>query len=325
MRVGLSFTLDQTMYPGSASHLYGFVLELCEEAERLGLDHVWFSEHHAWGVGHLAQPLTFCAAVAARTSRIRVGSAVVIATMRHPAHVAEEASLVDLISDGRFDLGVGAGYYVREFEMFGADMGRRYSTLDQRVREIRALWDEGRLDPMPVQSPFAIWLGYQGPQGARRAGLLGESLLSADGAHWPHYRKGLEEGGHDTASARMAGALTAWISDDPDRDWDLISPVVTTRFDGYRRRFVEGRDLPDPRPVDPAKLRAEVMGRKHLGSFLIATPEDAAGRITDFVADAPVEEVHIDFPMGDIPEDRLVEQVRTIATRLAPLLRDVPA
>jgi alkanesulfonate monooxygenase SsuD/methylene tetrahydromethanopterin reductase-like flavin-dependent oxidoreductase (luciferase family) len=322
LQVGLSFTLDQTNYPNSASYLYGFVLELCEEAERLGIDSLWFSEHHAWGVGHLAQPLTYCAAVAARTSRVRVGTAITVASLRHPAHLAEEAAVVDLVSGGRLELGLGAGYYVREFEMFGSDMKRRFDLLDERVRQIRALWAEGALDPVPVQEPFTIWMGYQGPKGAYRAGLLGEALLSADGQHWEPYREGLVAGGHDVAKARMCGALTAWITEDPERDWPDVSVNVAKRFDGYRRRFVEGRDLPEPPPVDPERLRGDRMGRKHLGAFMHATPEDAAEGIAAFVGHAPVEEVHFDAVIGTISEARIVEQMRTVCTRLAPLLRD---
>jgi alkanesulfonate monooxygenase SsuD/methylene tetrahydromethanopterin reductase-like flavin-dependent oxidoreductase (luciferase family) len=321
LRVGMSFTLDESEYDGPSGRLYGFVLEVCEEAEHLGLDTVWFSEHHCWGHGHLAQPLVLCAAAAARTSRIRIGTAVTIATVRHPVHLAEEAAVVDLVSGGRLELGVGAGYHVAEFSLFGADVTTRYDVLDQRVREVRAHFAGGRLLPAPVQSPVPIWLGYQGPKGAYRAGLLGEGLLSADAGLWPAYRRGLEDGGHRVAAARMSGAVSGWITDDPDRDWPVVSPVVARRFDGYRRRYVEGRDLPLPAPVDPSRLRQRTPGGRPLGSFLHATPGEAAARIAVLTGDAPVEEVHIDMLVGGLREEEVVRQVRAVATDLAPLLR----
>ncbi|SNQ45821.1 Monooxygenase [Frankia canadensis] len=182
---------------------------------------------------YIAAPLTYAAAIAARTSRVRIGTAIVIAPLHHPAEIAEQAAMVDLVSNGRLDLGIGAGYRVPEYELFGASLQRRYAQTDERAREIRRLWAPGGVTPRPVQDPPPIWMGYQGPQGARRAGLLGESLLSADAALWEPYRAGLAEAGHDVAAARMAGGIQAWVSEDPEavaaRIFDFVgdAPVET--------------------------------------------------------------------------------------------------
>src|SRR5206468_3662851 len=149
------------------SRLYGFTLEMCEEAERLGARTVWLSEHHMFEDGYLTQPFTFAAAIAARTSRIRIGTAVVLAPLRPAVQIAEEAVVVDIVSGGRVDVGLGAGYRVPEFELFGADIGRRYTTTDSRARELRQIWSDERMMPPPVQDRTPIWMGYQGPQGAR--------------------------------------------------------------------------------------------------------------------------------------------------------------
>src|ERR1700674_3649137 len=103
---------------------YARSLELCERADRLGADSVWLSEHHFFEDGYLPQPLTFAAAIAARTRHVRLGTAVLLPALRQPAQLAEEAAIVDLISDGRLDLGVGVGYRVPEFAAFDADIGR---------------------------------------------------------------------------------------------------------------------------------------------------------------------------------------------------------
>src|SRR5580658_9561087 len=100
-----------------ASH-YARSLEVVEEAERLGAATVWLSEHHFFEDGYLPQPLTFAAAIAARTSRIRIGTAVLLAPLRLPLQLAEEAAVVDVLSGGRLDLGVGVGYRVPEYEGF---------------------------------------------------------------------------------------------------------------------------------------------------------------------------------------------------------------
>ena len=91
------------------ARLYAFALELCEEAELLGADSLWFSEHHCFEDGYLPQPLTFAAAAAARTTRVRLGTGILVAPLRKTAQLAEEAAVVDIISGGRLELGLGAG------------------------------------------------------------------------------------------------------------------------------------------------------------------------------------------------------------------------
>ena len=212
MRVGIYFDLrNPPAWRVPPSRLYGFTLEMCREAELLGCDSVWLTEHHLFDDDYLPQPLTFAAAVAARTQRVRIGTGILIAPLHHPAEVAEQAAVVDIVSDGRLDLGLGAGYRIPEFELFGAKMATRYRATDDMARELRRLWGAGGVTPRPVQERPPLWLGYQGPKGARRAGLLGECLLTLNKESWPAYRDALAEAGHDPAAARMAGGIQGWV------------------------------------------------------------------------------------------------------------------
>jgi alkanesulfonate monooxygenase SsuD/methylene tetrahydromethanopterin reductase-like flavin-dependent oxidoreductase (luciferase family) len=159
---------------------YARSLDLCEEADRLGAGSVWLSEHHFFEDGYLPQPLTFAAAVAARTTTVRIGTAVLLAALRHPVQIVEEATIVDLVSNGRLDLGIGAGYRVPEYTAFGLDVRDRYALTEARIREIGRLLGEGSVTPPPVQEPLPIWGGFLGPRGARLAGRLGIGLLAVD-------------------------------------------------------------------------------------------------------------------------------------------------
>jgi alkanesulfonate monooxygenase SsuD/methylene tetrahydromethanopterin reductase-like flavin-dependent oxidoreductase (luciferase family) len=307
----------------SPSRLYGFTIEACQEAELLGVSSAWFSEHHLFDDDYLTSPLTMAAAVAARTRRIRIGTAIVIAPLHHPAEIAEQSVAVDLISDGRLDLGLGAGYRVPEFELFGASMKARYARTDDTVRRLRRLWGPGGVRPQPVQDPLPIWLGYQGPQGARRAGLLGERLLSADAALWAPYSGGLAEAGHPATAAAMAGGFQAWASDDPERDWPVVSEHLAHQLNSYRRHMVEGTGSPPPKPVDVDRLvNSERPGP--LGSFTFGTPEHVAGRIRAYTAGAPVRTVFLWASIGGMADDVVMRNVHTICNRLAPLLRGSP-
>src|SRR5690349_7546450 len=174
-----------------AAH-YARSLELCEEAERLGAASVWISEHHLFEDGYLPQPLTFAAAVAARTTRVRIGTAVMLAGLRPAADIAEQAAVVDLISGGRMELGLGAGYRVPEFALYGSDISRRFELLERRAAEVRALWEAGTTTPPPAQERLPIWIGGGGPRAARIAGRLGEGLLMLNGRILEEYRATLE-------------------------------------------------------------------------------------------------------------------------------------
>src|ERR1700761_4696104 len=102
MKVGIS--LDVRNPPDWRRPWAGFyasVLETCEEAGRLGIDSIWLTEHHFFEDGYLPQTLTLAAAIAARTNRVRVGTAILIPGLRAALDVAEQAAIVDLVSNGR--------------------------------------------------------------------------------------------------------------------------------------------------------------------------------------------------------------------------------
>jgi alkanesulfonate monooxygenase SsuD/methylene tetrahydromethanopterin reductase-like flavin-dependent oxidoreductase (luciferase family) len=320
IEVGVYFDLrNPAQWRQSPSRLYGFTIEACQEAERLGASSAWFSEHHLFDDDYLASPLTFAAAVAAKTERIRLGTAIVIAPLHHPAELAEQSVVVDLVSDGRLDLGLGTGYRVPEFELYGASLKARYAQTDDTVRQLRGLWE--RVRPQPVQEPIPIWMGYQGPQGARRAGLLGERLLSADASLWAPYSAGLAEAGRPESMAAMAGGFQAWATDDPERDWPMVSEHLGYQLDSYRRHMVEGTDSPTPKPVDVDRMVNSPRSGP-LGSFTFGTPERVAEGIRAYTAGAPVQTVFLWASIGGMAEDVVMHNIGTICTRLAPLLRD---
>lgn len=320
MHVGAYFDLRNPPGGGrSDSWMYGFTLELCEEAERAGLASVWVTEHHLFPDGYLTQPLTYAAAIAARTRRVRIGTAITIAPFRTAVHLAEEATVVDLISDGRLELGLGTGYRVPEYQLFNADLDHRYANTDARVREIRSLWESGGLTPAPVQERPRIWLGYNGPQGARRAGMLGESLLSANPALVEPYRAGLTEGGHDPARGIMAGPVRGFVTADPDQDWPVVSRHLAYQWNSYRAALVQGTGQPVPRPIDPDLWRSRGL-RSDKAGFLLATPERAAAELTAHFASAPVHTVFFFASIAGLPEPMVVQHIQNLGA-LAKLLQ----
>jgi alkanesulfonate monooxygenase SsuD/methylene tetrahydromethanopterin reductase-like flavin-dependent oxidoreductase (luciferase family) len=324
MRVGIYFDLrNPPEWRRPWGRFYGETLELIEQAEAWGIDNVWVSEHHFFEDGYLPQTLTFASAIAARTQRVRIGTAVLLAALRPSIQTAEEATIVDLVSNGRLDLGLGAGYRLPEYEAFGQDLSRRYTLTDRAAREIRAWLADERFVPKPVQDPLPIWMGYQGPQGARRAGRLGEGLLSVQRELFEPYREGLAEGGHDPGSARMTGLLNIVLADDPEAAWPRMKEHLRYQLDSYRRYLVEGTGAPTPRPVDPDRWREAGANAKKgvLPQFQLLTADEAIAAVTDATAGLPVHGVHFWASIAGMPDDLVHRNVELLATRLQPALK----
>src|SRR5918995_1650158 len=148
----------------------GFYAERLEEAalaEQLGLAAVWGSEHHAVEDGHLSQQLPFLAAVAARTSRVRLGTGVLLLPLYQPREVAEQAGVVDLLAGGRLTLGLGGGWVEREFDAFGVDRSRRGRLLEEKLGVLRPALAEGVAPDGPGGSDLPV--GPRSPQAGRPA------------------------------------------------------------------------------------------------------------------------------------------------------------
>lgn len=321
MEVGLFFDLrNPPDWRVDDTRLYGFTLEMMQEAERLGAHSVWVTEHHLFEDGYLPQPLTFLAAVAARTKKLRLGTAILLSALRSAPQIAEEAAIVDIISGGRLEIGLGAGYRVPEYELFNADITQRFKTNDLRAKQLRQIWAEKKITPQPVQNPVPIWMGYQTPKGAKRAGRMGERLLCANGALWAPYREGLVEGGHDPKIGHMGGHIQGWISDDPDADWPVLKKYLAYQTNSYKRYGAEGTGAPPPPPVDVEKFRTAGT-EAGMAAFLLATPEEAAKRIKAYVADAPVKHIHMWASIAGMPEKMAMKHIETLCTKLAPLLK----
>jgi alkanesulfonate monooxygenase SsuD/methylene tetrahydromethanopterin reductase-like flavin-dependent oxidoreductase (luciferase family) len=300
---------------------YRRTIELVVEAERLGIDSAWFSEHHFFTDGYLPQPLTLAAAVAVRTERIRIGTAIIVAPLRHPTQLAEEAALVDILSDGRLELGLGAGWSAAEYDRFAVDINRKYTLTDQTLATVRALWRDGGVTPGPVQDPVPLWLGYQGPQGARRAGRLGAGLLSLNRDSLGPYRDGLAEGGYDPAEARMGGVIDIVVADDPERALDAILPHYAHQRVTYANARKGLRADESGVAEVEAKLRARYAADGAVPGLRVLTPEQTIDAIRAETAGLPVRHVYMWASVGGMPDALVERHVELLAGVVRPALQ----
>jgi alkanesulfonate monooxygenase SsuD/methylene tetrahydromethanopterin reductase-like flavin-dependent oxidoreductase (luciferase family) len=160
-------------------------VELAEAAELAGFDHFWVAEHHFLPSGSLPAPPVVLAAVASRTTHLRMGPLVSVLPLHEPIGLAEEYASVDRLSAGRLELGVGSGYMDREFRGFGLDAAHRSSEFDDRLPKVlSALRGEEtrsvtsappvRLNVRPVQRPYPpVWVAAGRPDAIRAIGRRG--------------------------------------------------------------------------------------------------------------------------------------------------------
>ncbi|MFN8439365.1 MAG: LLM class flavin-dependent oxidoreductase [Caldilineaceae bacterium] len=168
-----------------ARQVYREALELFTAADQLGFDVGWIAQHHfRTHPGRLPSPFPFLAAAAERTSHLRLGTAVVTLPLEDPLRVAEDAAVVDLLSDGRLELGIGSGSEIGEFRAFGLELAQRRELTSnglqslQRALRGEALTPDGeRLDPPAPSLLNRLWQSGLSEGGVRfiaqqRTGLL---------------------------------------------------------------------------------------------------------------------------------------------------------
>ncbi len=142
LRIGLGLFTGQVPAGSgrSFSREYRETVELVRLAEALGFDSAWVSEHHGASDGYLPSLLPMLAALASATERIRLGTGVVLTPLHDPLRLAEDAAVVDQISEGRLILGLGIAWRPEEFRMFGVPFAERLARTVETVEILRRAW-----------------------------------------------------------------------------------------------------------------------------------------------------------------------------------------
>ncbi|WP_158747800.1 putative FMN-dependent luciferase-like monooxygenase [Acidisphaera sp. L21] len=167
-----------------ASERYKLGLEQIVHAERLGYDTAWVAQHHFHEAeGGLPAPTAFLAYAAARTSRIRLATGIITLPLELPLRVAEDTAVLDMLADGRLEVGVGPGGNHSAFTAFGRDPADRATLMTDHLALIKRAWTGGelqggdRLYPTNPSLVDRVWQATFTVEGGRRAGADGDGLL----------------------------------------------------------------------------------------------------------------------------------------------------
>jgi alkanesulfonate monooxygenase SsuD/methylene tetrahydromethanopterin reductase-like flavin-dependent oxidoreductase (luciferase family) len=330
-------------------------LEQACAAETLGFDSVWLTEHNFTGEAVYCDPIPFASALAARTSRVRIGFAVIQLALRHPIRLAVQLALLDNLSRGRLDVGVGRGTLYNEYEFVG--YGLRSD--DSRERSAEALevltraWTEEpfafrgtffqaslpALRPRVYQRPHPpIWRSVVTPASFAECGRLGVPILTSRiplgviPERLRLYEDGLAAGGHPAPMReRLRRDVAVWrhvyvAPSQAQAEDELAATLAHTR-----RHMLEARTANNPADyrVDPAvvnpfndpRVSEDEAVRFSLASgALYGTPARVAEQVAE-LRDAGVHHVLAQMSFGYLGHERIMASMQRFGLEVMPAFR----
>jgi alkanesulfonate monooxygenase SsuD/methylene tetrahydromethanopterin reductase-like flavin-dependent oxidoreductase (luciferase family) len=359
MKFGLfsEITVPKPWTPTSERDAYRNTVEQALLAEELGYDSFWTVEHHFLEeFSHCSAPEVLYAYLAGRTSRLRFGHAVKLLPFpyNHPVRVAEQAAVLDLVSEGRFEFGTGRSATRTEIEGFGIDPHQTRELYDEALQVLVHAWTDDELEwhgkhfdiprrrvvPKPYQTPHPpVWMATTSTEGHKTVGEHGLGLLSFTVAHSIDslaeridlYREGLKSAQPVTAALndRAAAYTMVYCAETTERAYGEAEAAFLWYVENSFKQFatlaswMEGKDfgtyehLKALLDVDFSELNLEFL--VDIGAVVIGDPEQCVKLATGY-RDAGCDVLLCHVNPKDLPQDRVLESIRLIGEQVMPEL-----
>ena len=329
--------------------------DIMVQAEEYGYDSIWPAEHHFREYGHCATPALVLAALAARTKRIRLGTGVVVLPLNHPVRIAEDYAMLDLLSNGRVDLGIGRGYQPHEYQGYGVDQSRSRDIFRESVEVIEKAWGEEQFSyqgefyqfedlsvyPKPLQKPHPpIWMASLSPGSFELCGRFGYNLLCAPifgfdvnkGAEQiQQYRDALTAHGRNPADYQIAGLTMTYVADTTQQALEEFKDGVMW----YMRTFAKYVAPPKGQPAIPTfEMYAQIRDLLELaewdrivkaGAVICGSPDEVVDRLGQIGELCGFTE-HLGWTrIGGLAHDKVMHSMELMASKVIPQMKGIGA
>lgn len=307
--------------------VYAATIEQAALADELGFDHVWFTEHHFLEDGYLPAFQPLAGAIAARTNNIRISTDIALLPLYHPIRLAEEMAILDHISNGRMELGIGMGYVPAEFKAFGVPLKNRVSMTEEGIDILRLAWADGPFSyqgkrytledvdvhPKPVQMGGPpLWIAAMSTPGAMRAARFGTHLLpqGTRAEVLDPYRAALEADGRDPDDQRYGIIRSVYVTDNKERDWPMLRAAERFRMGVYDTFMAETPDTyawgdPDGIPQ----------------SVIIGTAEECVDKLGSFIEEFGITDIASSGLPPGVDPSFMATNLQRLAEEVLPRLR----
>lgn len=352
MKFGLFYL--PTYLPGTrdAQTHYRNIVEQVVYADKIGIDYAWMVEHHfVRHGGLLPSNYSFLSYLAAKTTRIRLGTGATVLPLNDPVRVAEQGATLDQLSQGRFDFGVGRGFIRDEFDIFGVPMKEARERVEEGVDLIKRAWAGGPLEytskfrpplkDLPILPPIyqkphpPIWVAcFLTPESFDWTAREGHNLLyvayhvdhpvAAERIGW--YRDALVKHGRKVEDYEVCCAYHAHFLE--QRDDARLQAIVEKPMEEYSAAGVEAaRKPPDPEAYKGYGARESAQKKLGFdvyfpGRVLMGAPDQVMARLAEMKA-AGVTQVAMLVDYGSLGQDDIMRSLEIFGREILPRARNL--
>jgi len=339
MRFGVTYNLEfvDDVHKSPQNYVRQ-VLEQTELLEQLGFDAVWYSEHHT-GRYSFGNPAVIAAAAATRTKTIKIGTGVSLLPLHEPIFLAEEYALLDVLSNGRLEYGIGRGYLAHEYDWVNVPLEESHSRYHEIADFLLKAWtSEGKFDfegthyqingyecfPKPMQQPFPAIYASAGTtmESFRWAGEkgfhLGTAFFLPDISMLPEgiatYRAALAEFGHDPASREVMAITQMYCHEDHKtalRDGQQYA-------NNYYRHFAKLGGATESNPIYSYYNELDSLDLNANGQTLLGSPQFLVDQISSYQDDYGLDYLMIEVAQGGAPHEKVCHALELFASEVMP-------
>ena len=332
--------------------LYRQQIREVQIAEDCGFDHIWFYEHHVSPSGPMPSPNLMIAAAGAVTSRIRLGTMVNILPYRNPLIAAEEAAMLDTLTNGRLDWGIGRGLKPLEFEAFCVPQGRARDMFLEHIEIVRRVWADENfnfqgeffqvnkqtpLSPSCVQKPHPpLYVSAQSEDSLRWAAendcyFAQIDALIDEAARDQEFYRGIQVAAGRRPEPRLVITREIFVADTMEEARELAQPWLVRYWQlwhRYAQLTYEGR-MPEEyakwreRAPMLSKMSFEELNER--GLIMIGTPEHVAGRVLAHAERLDLAALACVFKFGGMPFDLVTRSMRLFSEEVMPRVKSALA